>query len=138
MSMFKWNNGEVYIKPPTGRTRAYYFYLKTAMGVYDMPEGFEKEISEQALFLLSRVDHVTGDIGFNVPTGDTSEANLKLFCDNLFDADEDLFLIWNSTVINARAGGNDDSLLPPGEVDDSKKKPTKAKDKIREPLSSNG
>lgn len=125
MSSFEWGDGIVHIKPATGRTRNYFFYLKSLMGVYDMPEGFEKDCITTALFCLSRVDKVEGDIGFHVPNGDATEDNLKAFCDALMDADENLFIEWNGAVMKARAGGNDPSLLPPGDVANGKKKKSK-------------
>lgn len=122
MSKFTWGDGDVYIALPTGRTRTYYFYLKSLMGVYDMPTGFDRESYEQALYLLSRTERVDGNIGFAVPMQtDATESSLKAFCDNLLDADETLFLLWNSAVINTRAGGNDPDLLPPEDVPDQKK-----------------
>lgn len=132
LGSFKWSNGTVFIKPATGRTRTYYFHLKSKMGVYDMPDGFERESYEQALYLLARVDHVEGDIGFQVPNGDATDETLMTFCNNLLDADELLFVTWNSIASTTRVASNEPHLLPSNEVSDTKKKLLQTQDENKE------
>jgi len=125
MSSFEWGNGTIYLKAGTGRTRAIYNYLRGLLEVYAMDNVLDRTAYNQALWMLSRVDHVEGDIGFHVPNGDTNAEIVKAFCDNLLDAPEALWNLWDDTAINTRVGGNEDHLLPPDEVPDDKKKPSK-------------
>lgn len=124
MSSFKWQDGEVFIKPATGRTRAYYNYLKSVAEVYTIENIPERIAHIQVLGLLARTDKVVGDIGFHVPNGDANKENLNTFCNAVLDAPENLFVLWDDTVINTIAGGNDIELLPPDELSDDEKKDT--------------
>lgn len=120
---FGWNGATVTVRARTGRVEVYKGHLRRIAGAYE-DDVTELRASEllTATHYLAHVQSVTGDLGFNIPTGDPTRQALHAFTDALLDSPAALLDAWDSTIAEANEGGNEPDLLPPDAVPDTKKK----------------
>lgn len=124
MVAFEYEGVTITLKQANGLNRMWLNRLRnTYPGYFELPSD-EQYYVDEVLNLLYLVDSVEGDLGFPVPTnGNTTAETLKVFVDNMFRSDEQLYVNWKIALYNTRqAIKSDPDLLPPQELTDDQKK----------------
>lgn len=124
MLTFEYGGVKITLKPANGLNR---MWKSELYAIYPNYFGLDEDMQvyvEKALDLLYLVDKVDGDLGFPVPTkGNATTQSVKAFVDGIFNANEQLYVLWLNAVYKNRNNGNSDpDLLPPGELTDDQKK----------------
>jgi len=98
-------------------------HLRSLCGARD--EGIsalrQSELLTTTLYLAHTVK-VDGNLGFDVPIANPTRESILAFSDALLDTDSALIGGWDDALDSASKGSNDPDLLPPAELNPSKKK----------------
>ena len=100
-------------------------FLRRALRVKEHTDPLYRDTALYAVIYLSYVQ--SGDIGLAVPTEDDDMATVTAFLDAFMRMDDSLLNAIDDAIVRTRVVTNDPDLLPPGEVDKSKKKTPKSK-----------
>jgi hypothetical protein len=112
---FEYNGATITVTSPTGWIRLKSQRFNSLVDIMDIEDANIRYAYRAGTYVLAATVSVEGDLGFPVPLENHTVANLKQFLDNLFGADDTLYLLWDNAIYEARQN-NDPDLLPPAEI----------------------
>lgn len=115
-STFKWGDGRITVSSTTIRTRNKESYLNDLLNVTAL-SGWERNLGISAMYYLSHINRVSGDIGFHIPIDSPTEEDLHIFLDAFSEQDENLATLLFENIKRAKVQTNDPDLLPPEDID---------------------
>lgn len=111
------NGASIQIEGRTARARLRLSRYSRALGLHVTDDEEFADLASYAIFYLSHIVSIEGDLGFVVPIGSADADALRAFADGFLSADEVLMNKLDDAILLSSKATNDANLLPPEEVD---------------------